>query len=183
MDLAEPDESGRRSPIPVKGSNFEIEADQIIMAIGQSMDKKEILDELEYSNRETISVDPVTLKTNLDGVFAGGDVAKGPSSVIEAIEAGRKAASSIDQFLGGDGRIEEIFAERSDSQPYSGKREAGFADLKRVETPTLPVSARCKGFIEVENCFEEDQAIKEARRCLQCDLELRLVKEFLFQKN
>ena len=159
MELAEPDESGRRSPIPVRGSDFEIEADQIIMAIGQSMDKKEILEELEYSNQVTISVDPVTLKTNLDGVFAGGDVAKGPTSVIEAIEAGRRAASSIDQFLGGDGRIEEILAERSDSQPYSGKREEGFADLKRVETPFLPVSERYKGFIEVENCFEEDQAI------------------------
>jgi NADPH-dependent glutamate synthase beta subunit-like oxidoreductase/NAD-dependent dihydropyrimidine dehydrogenase PreA subunit len=177
MELAELDESGRRSPIPVKGSNFEIEADQIIMAIGQSMDKKEILEELEYSNQMTISVDPVTLKTKLDGVFAGGDVAKGPTSVIEAIEAGRRAASSIDQFLGGDGRIEEIFAERPDFQPYSGKREAGFADLKRVETPTLSVSERCKGFIEVERCFNDDQAIMEASRCLQCDLELRLVKE------
>ena len=183
MELTEPDESGRRSPIPVKGSDFEIEADQIIMAIGQSMDKKEILEELEYSSQETISVDPVTLKTNLDGVFAGGDVAKGPTSVIEAIEAGRRAASSIDQFLGGDGRIEEILAERSNSQPYSGKRKEGFADLKRVETPFLPVSERYKGFIEVENCFEEDQAIKEASRCLQCDLELRLVKEALLRKN
>jgi len=179
MELTEPDESGRRSPIPVKGSDFEIEANQIIMAIGQSMDKKEILEELEYSSQETISVDPVTLKTNLDGVFAGGDVAKGPTSVIEAIEAGRRAASSIDQFLGGDGRIEEILAERSNSQPYSGKRKEGFADMKRVETPFLPVSERYKGFIEVENCFEEDQAIKEASRCLQCDLELRLVKEAL----
>jgi len=183
MELTEPDESGRRSPIPVKGSDFEIEADQIIMAIGQSMDKKEILEELEYSSQETISVDPVTLKTNLDGVFAGGDVAKGPTSVIEAIEAGRRAASSIDQFLGGDGRIEEILAERSNSQPYSGKRKEGFADLKRVETPFLPVSERYKGFIEVENCFEEDQAIQEANRCLHCDLEIRLAKEALPQKD
>jgi NADH-quinone oxidoreductase subunit F len=183
MELAELDESGRRSPIPVKGSDFEIDADQIIMAVGQSMDRKEILDELEYSNQETISVDPVTLKTNLDAVFAGGDIAKGPSSVIEAIEAGRRAASSIDQFLGGDGMIEEILAERFDSQPYSGERKEGFADLKRVETPTLPVSERYKGFFEVEHCFDEDQAIKEASRCLQCDLELRLIREALLRKN
>jgi heterodisulfide reductase subunit A-like polyferredoxin len=175
MELGEPDASGRRSPIPVRGSDFEIDADQIIIAIGQGMDKKEILEELKYSNGETISVDPVTLKTNLDGVFAGGDVVKGPSSVIEAIEAGRRAASSIDQFLGGDGRIEEILAERPNSKPYSGKREEGFADLKRVETPTLPVSERCKGFLEVKGCFDEDQAIQEAQRCLQCDLELKLV--------
>jgi hypothetical protein len=119
----------------------------------------------------------------VEGVFAGGDVAKGPSSIIEAIEAGRRAASSIDKFLGGDGMLEEVLVERPLSQPYSGKREVGFADLKRAEIPTIPLSERFKGFPEVERCFDDDQAIMEATRCLQCDLELRLAKEIQLQKN
>jgi NADPH-dependent glutamate synthase beta subunit-like oxidoreductase len=183
MELGEPDESGRRSPIPVKGSEFEINADHLIIAIGQSTDKKSIMEELEYSSSGTLSVDPVTLKTNIEGVFAGGDIAKGPGTVIEAIEAGRRAASSIDNFLGGGGMIEETLAERPDAFPYSGKREEGFADLKRVETPTLPLPERFNGFLEVEHCFNDEQAIKEAKRCLQCDLELRLAKEAPVRKN
>jgi len=177
MELGGPDESGRRSPVPVKGSDFEIDADNLIIAIGQSLDKEGIIEEFQYSSSGTLSVDPVTLKTNVEGVFAGGDVAKGPSSVIEAIEAGRRAASSIDKFLGGDGLIEEILAERSDNFSYSGEREKGFADLKRVEPPTLPLSERNDTFSEVVHCFNDEQAVKEASRCLQCDLELRLARE------
>jgi NADPH-dependent glutamate synthase beta subunit-like oxidoreductase len=183
MELGEPDESGRRSPMAIEGSDFEIHADQLIIAIGQNIDKKAFVDELQYSRSETLLVDPVTLKTDAEGVFAGGDVAKGPSSVIEAIEAGRRAASSIDKFLGGDGMIEEVLSERPPSQPYSGKRERGFSDLKRAEVPTLPLSERFNGFLEVERCFNDDQAIVEAMRCLQCDLEIRLAKEASFQKN
>lgn len=183
MELGEPDESGRRSPMAIEGSDFEIHADQIIIAIGQRIDKKALMDELRYSSSETLLVDPVTLKTNVEGVFAGGDVAKGPSSVIEAIEAGRRAASSIDKFLGGDGIIEETPVETPLSQPYSGKREEGFADLKRAEIPTLPLSERFKGFPEVKRCLNDDQAIMEATRCLQCDLEIRLAKEALLQKD
>jgi NADPH-dependent glutamate synthase beta subunit-like oxidoreductase len=179
MELGEPDESGRRSPVPVKGSDFEIDADNLIIAIGQSLDKEGIIEEFQYSSSGTLSVDPVTLKTNVEGVFAGGDVAKGPRSIIEAIEAGRRAATSIDTFLGGDGLIEETLAERSDNFSYSGKREKGFADLKRVEPPTLPLSERNDTFSEVVHCFNDEQAVKEASRCLQCDLELRLAKEDL----
>ncbi len=183
MELGEPDESGRRSPKPIEGSDFEVKADQLIIAIGQAPDPKAVMEELEYSISGILSVDPVALKTNVEGTFAGGDIAKGPGSVIEAIEAGRRAASSIDKFLGGDGMIEETLAERSAFQPYSGKREKGFADFKRIESPTLPLEERLNGFIEVERCFNDDQAIMEATRCLQCDLELRLAKESLLQKN
>lgn len=183
MELGEPDESGRRSPIPVKGSKFEIDADNLIIAIGQSLDKEGIIEEFQYSSSGTLSVDPVTLKTNVEGVFAGGDVAKGPRSIIEAIEAGRRAATSIDTFLGGDGLIEETLAERSDNFSYSGKREKGFADLKRVEPFTLPLSERNDTFSEVVHCFNDEQAVKEASRCLQCDLELRLARENLIQNE
>ena len=174
MELGEPDESGRRSPKPIEGSDFEVKADQLIIAIGQAPDPKAVMEELEYSISGILSVDPVALKTNVEGTFAGGDIAKGPGSVIEAIEAGRRAASSIDKFLGGDGMIEETLAERSAFQPYSGKREKGFADFKRIGSPTLPLDERLNGFLEVERCFNDAQAIMEANRCLQCDLELKI---------
>ena len=177
MELGESDESGRRSPLPMKGSDFEIKADQLIMAIGQSVDKKAFMEDLDYSSSETLRVDTVTLKTNREGIFAGGDVAKGPSSVIEAIEAGRRAASSMDKFLGGGGAIEDTLTEKPTSQTYSGKREKGFSEEKRVELPTLPPTERIRGFHEVELCFDDDQAVKEANRCLQCDLEIRLANK------
>ncbi len=176
MELGEGDESGRRSPNPVAGSDFEIEAHQLIIAIGQSTDPKASCDGLQYSSTGTLFVDPTTLETKMRGTFAGGDIAKGPSTVIEAIEAGRRAAGSIDKFLGGEGVIEETLAERPDPFPYSGKREEGFADLRRVEAPTRPIPERINGFLEVEYCLSDEQAIMEAKRCLQCDLEIGLAK-------
>ena len=183
MELGEPDESGRRSPIPVKDSNFEIEGDHLIVAIGQTLDKEAIVEEFQYTSSGILWVDPVTFKTNVESVFAGGDVTKGPGSVIEAIGAGRRAASSIDLFLNGDGVIEEVFAERSDHFPYPGKRGKEFADLKRVEPPALPLAGRHHMFSEVVQCFNGEQAVKEASRCLQCDLELRLARGSLMQNE
>lgn len=176
MELGEADASGRPAPIPIEGSDFEISADHLIMAIGQSLERDGLTDKIQFSSFGTLSVHPDTLKTNIEGIFAGGDIARGPGSVIEAIEAGRRGASSIDQYLGGDGLIEETLAERAVSSYYSGKREDGFADLKRAETPTLPLSERQSGFLEVEQCFADEDAVREACRCLQCDLELRLAR-------
>ncbi|NWF93676.1 MAG: FAD-dependent oxidoreductase [Syntrophaceae bacterium] len=183
MELGDPDQSGRRSPIPVRGSNFEIDADNLIIAIGQQLDREGTFEELRCSDAGTLSADPTTLKTNIEGVFAGGDAVKGPSSVIEAIESGRRAASSIDRFLGGNGSIDETLAERDGNLSYTGKREKGFADLKRSDPPKSPLSERCHTFSEVVRSFNDEEAVKEARRCLQCDLELRLAREPLFQKN
>ena len=177
MELGEPDESGRRSPRPLPASDFDMEADQLIVAIGQSADERALIETLRHSSSGTIAVDPVTLRTKVKDVFAAGDIARGPGTVIEAIEAGRRAASSIDKFLGGDGVIETPFAEKSPGPSYSGRRERGFADRKRARTPTLPVSERFEGFGEVERCFTDDEAMQEASRCLQCDLEIRLGRE------
>ncbi len=94
-----------------------------------------------------------------------------------ARRSGRRAASAIYKFLGGDGDIEESIALRPDTEAYNGKRERGFADLKRVETPAIPLSERHNGFTAVDLCFGDDHAIGEAKRCLQCDLELTLAKE------
>jgi NADPH-dependent glutamate synthase beta subunit-like oxidoreductase len=98
MELGEPDASGRRRPIPIKGSEFIMEVDNVIIAIGQTVDKTALPPELEYTAFGTLVVDPITLQTNIEGVFAGGDVVAGPSDVIAATAAGLKAADSIDRY-------------------------------------------------------------------------------------
>jgi formate dehydrogenase beta subunit len=155
-----------------------VATDQVILAIGQAPDFS-FVDEKEPVRVEKglMVIDGETQQTDMPGVFAGGDVAQAPGTIIDAIAAGRRAASSIDTFLGGDGIIEESLVERSATVPYTGKREEGFADLKREEMPTIPLSERHEGFSEVEFGFTEDQAVREAKRCLCCDLELCLVQE------
>ena len=183
MELGAVDDSGRRRPEPIKGSEFSMIFDTIIAAIGQHPEIPRQFD-LVIGNGNVVQVDSDNLATSREGVFAGGDVVSGPASVIEAIAAGRKAARSIDKFLSGDGDISECGMRNAEcgikgpaAQPYTGKREEGFADLKRVVMPTLPLSERHDGFHEVELGFSDDQAIEEAKRCLQCDLELGLAEE------
>ena len=156
-----------------------VHADQVILAIGQATDFS-FLDDTGPITTENglIKVDSETCETDLSGVFAGGDAAKAPGTIIDAIAAGRKAAKSIDRFLGGDGLIDEILVERPESNLYDGKRPEGFADEKRAKMPTLPLSERQNGFPEVELGFTDEQAIEEAKRCFQCDLELNLAQEW-----
>ncbi|UCF94762.1 MAG: hypothetical protein JSW39_11590, partial [Desulfobacterales bacterium] len=127
-----------------------------------------------------IAIDKATQATGMRGVFAGGDAANGPATVVEAIAAGRRAAISIDRYLGGDGTLE--FAQRkaedeNGQPPYDGKRESGFAELPKVAVPSLPLSERNNGFAEVERCYSDEQVRQEIHRCLQCDLEIRLARE------
>jgi len=153
-------------------------ADQVILAIGQATDLSFVDDTVPLKvDNGLIVIDETALETDAPGIFAGGDVAKAPGSIIDAVAAGRRAASSIDKFLGGNGMIDETLIQRPDSQSYDGKREEGFADLKREPMPTLPLCERHDGFGEVELGFTDDQAKGEAKRCLQCDLELDLAQE------
>jgi len=99
MGLGEPDESGRRRPIPIENSEFTIQLDALILAIGESPDPSFLPKEIEVTQQNTITVDPITLETSLPRIFAGGDVVSGPATVMEAIVAGRKVASSIDNYL------------------------------------------------------------------------------------
>ena len=155
-----------------------VKIDQVILAIGQATDLSFFDDKEPFRiEKDLIVVDEETLETNTPGVFAGGDVTKVPGSIIDAIVAGRSAASAIDKFLGGDGILWECGIKAPASQPYTGKREEGFADLKRAAMPSIPISERHNGFSEAELGFNDDQAKEEANRCLQCDLELRLVKD------
>ncbi|MCL6642828.1 MAG: formate dehydrogenase subunit alpha, partial [Candidatus Bipolaricaulota bacterium] len=167
MRLGEPDASGRRRPEPIPGSEFSLYFDRVISAIGEEPEIPEGFG-LPQSQWKTLSVDVNTLMTARPKVFAGGDVVTGPASVIEAIAAGRQAASAIDRALGGDGHIEEILI---------APDEDAFFDVEEGERPrvplrTRPISERLKGFAEVELSYSAEEAQSEARRCLMCDLPL-----------
>ena len=172
MKLDTPDESGRPSPVPIEGSEFEIGCDQVILAIGQNTDLSFLPDAgLIKSNNGLIVVNQGSLETDMEKVYAGGDVITGPATVVNAIAAGRKAASHIDSALGGSGDIEEVLFEKEIPSPYLGKDE-GFASSPREMVPELQIEERCLKFQEVSLGYPDDQAVKEAKRCLQCDLRL-----------
>ena len=174
MELGEPDESGRRRPIPIPGSEFEIELDTLIPAIGEQP-YLSFLDEhqgIDISRRGTIVVDPETFVTNREGVFAGGDVVTGANTVVEAMAAGKVASESIDKYLKGESlaRAYEV-TKPSILVEALELTEEELAELKRPQMLTLSVDQRSKNFKEVELGFDEKMAIKEARRCLRCELE------------
>ena len=155
-----------------------VEADQVILAVGQASETGFCRDFclLEEEGGLTvknglIAIDGATQATDMAGVFAGGDVANGPGAVIDAIAAGRRAAISIDRYLGGDGILDQIEDKYGQDGEYNGRREFGFAELKREHADELPLSERHDGFAEVEQCFTDQQAAAEVRRCLQCDFE------------
>ena len=95
----------------------------------------------------------------------------GPGALIEAIADGKRAAASIDRFLGGDGLVETAWAEVAATDEYDGQRPQGFADRARADLPRLPVSERHAGFPEVDLPLDAAAARAEADRCLHCDLE------------
>ncbi len=175
MRLGEPDESGRRRPIPITGSEFFVEADTVIAAVGQAPDLSFLPADsaLERTRWETLVVDSNTLSTNVEGVFAGGDFVVGPGMVIDAIAAGRRAAIAIDKYLKGDTSRVEIY----DLKPKiagelpSQEIEESWEVQPRLTVPILPPQERKHNFSEVELNFPEEKARQEAKRCLRCDLE------------
>jgi len=152
-----------------------IKTQMIILAIGQIPD----LSLLESENKINISASGLiqvkegTLETNIPGIFAGGEVINSPSSVVDAIEMGRKAASSIDKFLGGNGEIEEFLLETDIPDPNLGRDES-FYDKSRVQMPLLSLKQRQSSFNEIELGFDETLAVEEANRCLKCDLRFEI---------
>lgn len=174
MELGAPDASGRRSPVPIKNSEFIIKLDKLIMGIGQQSDVPKEYN-VELNKKSRVVVKEETLETTRKGVFAGGDIVTGPASVIEAIQAGRTAASSIDKYLGGDGNIEQKLIPDEQENQYIGRNE-GFADKKRIELTKLKVQDRFPGFKQVEFCLKDKDAKHEAERCLKCQLRLCIAK-------
>ena len=169
MELGEPDASGRRRPVPVPGSEYDIEIDQLIPAIGQRPDLSalENLTGLKISKWDTTEVNPVTLATDKEGVFAGGDVQTGPSVAIAAVAAGMEAAESIYRYLKGLDMEEGRQLPQVESPQYRPVAE-DMQKERRYKMPELAVAKRFGNFDEVELGYQEEEGKKEAARCLNC---------------
>ena len=168
MKLGTPDESGRRRPVPVPGSEFTIDTDTIVSAIGQRPVLPLITgsEPVEITPWGTLTVDPVTLMTGADGVFAGGDCVTGPGILIEALDMGNRAAEGIDAYLRGASVTEELSFDGVElttlrTTPFVAPRPAQHVSL-------LAAGARSGNFHEVEGPLSPGQAISEAKRCLRC---------------
>jgi heterodisulfide reductase subunit A len=170
MELGAPDESGRRRPVPVEGSERTVPVDLVVMAIGLKPSTSPFAGELTCHKNGTVSVDQETLETSIPGVFAGGDAVTGPSMIVQAIGQGHRAAFHIQRYLKGEPLQGVTF---NDRLPVMNKaavleRERGVTRRDRAILPELPVSERIKGMIEVEQGFSEEEARAEAARCLDC---------------
>ena len=186
MKLGEMDESGRKRPVPIKGSEFVIELDTLIIAIGEQPDIMFLTEnkKFEISNRNTIVVNPETFATNVKGVFAGGDVVTGPNTVIEAMSSGKVAAEMIDKYIQGKPLVRKYEVTRPSMyvEPIELTEEE-VAEAKRPAMPHLSVSNRINNFNEVELGLSEETALREARRCVRCDLETEEGKKQFEQKG
>ncbi|WP_269844947.1 FAD-dependent oxidoreductase [Tichowtungia aerotolerans] len=165
MHLGEFDRSGRRRP-EADADELVIPADQVIMAVGQTMDASVFGDALVLSGRGWIEADPTSRMTSLDGVFAGGDSVTGPMSVVHAIGDGEKAAVAIDEYLSGEKhafwRTEVV--NTTDYDP-----DADPVPYPREKMRMMPIDKRRSNFDEVEQAWNEAEAVRQARRCLRCD--------------
>jgi len=175
MKLGEKDESGRPKPVPVEGSEFVVSADTLILALSERAYTPYLKesDGLTLSPKwGTIIVDPATMATTRPGVFAGGDVVTGPSSVIDAIAAGKSAAEAISSYLEGQPLVRVRRTTRpSFYVPPVELKEDEIQQAKRSPMPHLPPSRRKTLHEEVELGFSREVAVREARRCLRCELE------------
>jgi NADPH-dependent glutamate synthase beta subunit-like oxidoreductase len=167
MQLTEPDESGRRRPEPVAGSEFTIEVDNAISALGQEADWSCLTSECActLSDWGTMNVDPLTLQSDDPDIFAGGDAVRGPQSIIEAIADGKQAATSIDFFIKGRdlklGREVEL-------KTITNPQKEVYNKIDPVQMPRLDAQERVNNFDEVQQGLTEEMVIQEAKRCINC---------------
>lgn len=170
--LGEPDASGRRRPVPITGTEFVVDADTIIPAISQRPDLSFLPPNHGFNLTQwnTFAVNPLTLQTNKSGIFAGGDAVTGPATVIEAMAAGKKAATMIDHYLSDQPLSKTtIHAHRSQTiSSFTSHELDAIKKSKRQAMPKLSISSRQNTFDEVELGFTEDIAVTEAQRCLRC---------------
>ncbi|MFU8780004.1 MAG: NADH-quinone oxidoreductase subunit NuoF [Kiritimatiellia bacterium] len=174
MHLGDFDRSGRRRPEADTEAAFVLDADQVIMAVGQTLDASMFGQAFATTDRGWIQADPVTGKTSNDLVFAGGDAVTGPMSVVHAIADGERAAIGIDTSLTGEKhafwRVEQEnttdYDPDSDPVPYP-----------REHLRMMPIEQRRNNFDEVEMAWNESEAVRQARRCLRCDYGKKIVAE------
>jgi len=174
MRLGEFDRSGRRRP-EEGGDAFVIKADQVLGAIGQSLDLKKLTNgiTLETRNKDFLQINPVTGQTSEKWIFAGGDAVTGPSSVVEAVAAGERAAMGIDRYLTGKNHA---FWRESQEVDTDFDPDAEPIDTPREKMDLIPVQRRRYNFDEVELPWREAVAIRQAKRCLRCDYGKRCVQ-------
>ena len=170
MKLGDYDRSGRRSPTADGADQFTLEADQVIGAIGQTLQAGKLFElkdaEIKMTQNKFVYADSVTGQTSVPGIYAGGDAASGPWSVVAAIGAGERAAVGIDQFLTGEDHafwreekvVDTDFDPDVDPVPYP-----------RESVRSIPVEKRKHNFDEVELSWNENVAQRQAKRCLRCD--------------
>jgi formate dehydrogenase major subunit len=172
MELGAPDESGRARPVPIPGSQFSLEATCVIAAIGQTVEAESLGDASLRLSRRGIAINPGTLATNLDGVFAGGDAVTGADLAVRAVAAGKLAAVSIDQYLGGrpihgDPEMVSVLMSKLDEEELA----QFFREIEmspRAAMPELSLEKRVRSFEEVELGFSAEVAMQEAGRCMSC---------------
>ncbi|HUV29474.1 MAG TPA: NADH-ubiquinone oxidoreductase-F iron-sulfur binding region domain-containing protein [Acidobacteriota bacterium] len=181
-ELGEPDATGRRRPVAVKGSNHVYNLDTLIVAISEDAGIDCISpaqsSNIETTDWNTVRVDTDTLCTNRDGVFAAGDVVTGPNTVVEAIAAGKRATVMMERYL----RDEKLHQPATPAVPniYVEPVKVDIEEMEtieRAETPRAPAEWRCRNFAEVEVSFSALEATREACRCLRCDLDFTRPKE------
>jgi len=170
--LSDPDARGRRRPMPVEGSDHLVSADAVVTAIGQRV-LTEGLEHLElrWTSWDTIVADTITAGAGREGIFAGGDVVLGPATVVEAIGAGKRAAEGIDRFLKGlpQPTMPAVPVRRARLEPWEASASLKM-DLKRAEVGLLGPERRRITFQQVELGLGEEEARREAHRCLRCDI-------------
>ncbi|MCP5050184.1 MAG: FAD-dependent oxidoreductase [bacterium] len=163
------DENGRFNPTFAEGTEEVVEADSVILAIGQTPDLNFIKEEdgIELTPYGTIKTDVNTLQTTAEGIYAGGDAVFGPRIVIEAVENGKRAAASIHEFFQEKKSRVHYSVSVEELSPESYYRETGYEKIPRCEPGKVPDAQRI-GFKELEITFNEDEAVEQAKRCLQC---------------
>jgi NADH-quinone oxidoreductase subunit F len=175
MKLGDVDRSGRRRPIAIEGSEFTVEIATLMPAIGQQPDLRVLsnTNRLKVSKYNTIEVSQETCHSGIDGVFAGGDVVSGPNTVTAAMAHGKIAAKMIHKYV----QEQPVEWEYKVTRPALHVEAIELTDkeieeMQKPAMPMLPVQERSGNFREVELGLTEEMAIKEAKRCLRCDLEL-----------
>jgi NADH-quinone oxidoreductase subunit F len=185
MELGDVDSSGRRRPIPIQGSEFTVEIDTLMPAIGQQPEVSALLstEGLKVSKYNTLEVSPDTLSSGIDGVFAGGDVVSGPNTVTAAMAQGKIAAKMIHKYIQGQPVEWEYKVTRPTAHVEAIElTDKEIEEMQKPAIPLLEVEERSGNFREVELGFTEEMAIKEAKRCLRCDLEV-VEQEVVEQKE
>jgi NADH-quinone oxidoreductase subunit F len=177
--LGDVDASGRRHPIPVPGTEFTKEFDTLIVTIGDAPDIDFISSMgIELTQLGAIRSDQETLCTSRPGVFAGGDVVTGPNTVVRAIAAGKRAAVMIDRYIRGETLKQPEAIKLPKTYVEScGLSEQELSQISRAEPPLAAIQQRKTSFVEVELTLSEEDARREAKRCLRCDLEFTKPKE------